>query len=201
MDLDPSHASARPNEEKNEGQIADLQNVKKFAAPVPFAVGTSERPPVQWIPWAAAGLFMLVLVGGLVLVSQHKPVNSGNAVLSLDSYASNLVISDLQMSESSSLSGGKSTFIDGRIRNQGSRTVAGATVQVLFGNDEALPPQVETLPLTLIRTRTPYIDTQPLGSSPLASGQEREFRLIFENVGTNWNQQFPAVHFVHVSLE
>ena len=40
--------------------------------------------------------------------------------------------------------------------------MTGITVQVIFRNDEAMPPQVETLPLTLIRTREPYIDTQPV---------------------------------------
>ncbi len=103
------------------------------------------------------------------------------------------------MSESTLLSGGKSTFLDGRVRNTGPRTVTGATLQVLFGNDEALPPQVETVPLTLIRTHNPYVDTQPLASSPLQPGGEREFRLIFENIGSNWNQTLPEIHIVRVS--
>ena len=103
------------------------------------------------------------------------------------------------MIESTSISGGKSTFIDGHIRNTGPRTVTGATVQVLFANSEALPPQIETQPLTLIRTREPYVDTQLVGAAPLAPGDGREFRLIFESIGSNWNQQLPAIHIVQVS--
>ena len=117
----------------------------------------------------------------------------------LDEYASSLVFSQIQMSESTSLSGGKSTFIDGHVRNAGAGTLTGATVQVLFMNSESLPPQIETLPLALIRTREPYVDTQPIAAAPLAPGEEREFRLIFESIGANWNQQLPEIHVIRTS--
>ena len=100
----------------------------------------------------------------------------------LAAYAANLPLSQLAMSESTSLSGGKSTFIDGHIQNTGDQTVSGITVQVLFRNNEAMPPQIETLPLSLIRTREPYIDTQPVSAAPLKPGDERDFRLIFESL-------------------
>jgi Protein of unknown function (DUF2393) len=86
----------------------------------------------------------------------------------------------------------------GHIQNTGSQTVSGVTVQVLFRNDEVMPPQVETLPLSLIRTREPYIDTQPVGAAPLKPGDDREFRLIFESIPKNWNMQMPEVHVVGV---
>jgi hypothetical protein len=107
----------------------------------------------------------------------------------------------LAMSESTSLSGGKSTFIDGKIRNAGTATVTGITVQVLFRNEEQMPPQVETLPLALIRTREPYVDTQPVSAAPLKPGEEREFRLIFESIPQNWNMQMPDIHVVRVDLK
>ena len=62
-----------------------------------------------------------------------------------------------------------------------------------------MPPQVETTPLNLIRTHEPYIDTQPIADAPLAPGDEREFRLIFEDIQSNWNQQLPEIHVVKVS--
>jgi hypothetical protein len=113
----------------------------------------------------------------------------------------NLPLSELAMSESTSLSGGKSTFIDGKVRNAGSATVTGITVQVLFRNEEGMPPQVETLPLTLIRTREPYVDTQPVSAAPLKQGDSREFRLIFESIPANWNMQMPEIHVVRVDLK
>jgi hypothetical protein len=71
-------------------------------------------------------------------------------------------------------------------------------VQVLFQNEEQMPPQVETVPLTLIRTREPYVDTEPVRVEPLKSGDEREFRLIFESIPANWNMQMPEIRVIKV---
>lgn len=152
------------------------------------------------VPWVIAGVVVLLGLAVMLVVGRHKPGPPPNAVLSLDPYAVTLTFSDLKMSESTSLSGGKSTYVDGQVKNSGTKTVTGATVQVLFANDMAMPPQVETLPLTLIRTHEPYVDTQRIADAPLAPGDEREFRLIFENVATNWNQQLPEIHVVKVGI-
>jgi len=151
------------------------------------------------VPWVIAGVVVLLGLAVMLVMGRHKDGPPPNAVLPLDPYAATLTFSEPKMSESTSLSGGKSTYIDGRVKNSGTKTVTGATVQVLFANDMAMPPQVETLPLTLIRTHEPYVDTQMIADAPLAPGDEREFRLIFENVATNWNQQLPEIHVVKVS--
>lgn len=164
-----------------------------------FASGRQERPPTSLLPWAIAGAAVLLVLAILLLAGRQRSTAATNTVLPLDSYAASLPISGVTMSESTSLSGGKSTFLDGHLRNTGTKTVTAATVQVLFANDESLPPQVERLPLTLIRTREPYVDTQPLSAAPLAPGEEREFRLIFETIGANWNQQVPQIHIVNVT--
>lgn len=147
--------------------------------------------------WLIAGAVVLAVVGALLLVGKRKtPTVTG--VQPVDAYASNLELSQLQMSESTSLSGGKSTFIDGHIRNSGSSTITGVTVQVLFRNEAQMPPQIETLPLSLIRTHEPYVDTQPVSAAPLSPGSDREFRLIFESIPSNWNMQMPEVRIIKV---
>ena len=164
-----------------------------------FGSGRKEQTPTSLLPWAIAGAAVLLVVAALLIAGRHRSATSSNAVRPLDGYASSLSVAGVTMSESTSLSGGKSTFLDGRIRNGGTKTVTGATVQVLFANDASMPPQVETLPLTLIRTREPYVDTQPVSAAPLAPGAEREFRLIFENIGASWNQQVPEIRVVGVA--
>ena len=168
-----------------------------FTAPPAAARG--ERPV---LPWLVAG--GLVLAAILFAVLHQRPVparSSPNAPLLLDSYAGHLVYTQIQMSESTSLSGGKSTFIDGHVRNTGDRTLADATVQVVFaGFDAAAPPQIETVPLTLIRTHDPYIDTEPLSAAPIPPQGDREFRLIFEDISSNWNQQVPEIRTTHATL-
>lgn len=167
-----------------------------------FAPPTSAATPRMPVSaWIIAGLVVLAVVAGLVFAGRKKAEVPPNTVLPLASYAANLPLSQLAMSESTSLSGGKSTFVDGHIRNTGSQTVTGVTVQVIFHNDEAMPPQLETVPLALIRTREPYVDTQMVSAAPLKPGDEREFRLIFESIPTNWNYQMPEVHVVRVDTK
>ena len=74
------------------------------------------------------------------------------------------------------------------------RTLTGVTLHVVFKNDEAMPPQIEIAPLSLIRTHEPYVDIEPVSAAPLAPGADREFRLTFENINSNWNQQAPDIH-------
>ena len=167
-----------------------------------FAPPTSAATPRMPVSvWIIAGLVVLAVVAGLVFAGRKKAEVPPNTVLPLAAYAANLPLSQLAMSESTSLSGGKSTFVDGHIRNTGSQTVTSVTVQVIFHNDEAMPPQLETVPLALIRTREPYVDTQMVSAAPLKPGDEREFRLIFESIPTNWNYQMPEVHVVRVDTK
>lgn len=163
-----------------------------------FSAKPAEGGGLPVTAWAVAGLVILVLVAGLIVATRRKAVLP-NTVQPLAAYAANLPLSQLAMSESTSLSGGKSTFIDGHIQNTGPQTVTGVTVQVLFHNDEGMPPQVETLPLALVRTRQPYVDTQPVSAAPLKPGDQQDFRLIFEAIPANWNTQMPEIHIIQVA--
>jgi hypothetical protein len=165
-----------------------------------FASKPPEGGGIPMMAWGVAGLAVLVVILVLVLAGRHKTAAPAT-IQPLAPYAANLPLSQLAMSESTSLSGGKSTFIDGHIRNTGNQTVTGITVQVIFRNNEAMPPQVETLPLSLIRTREPYIDTQPVSAAPLKPGDERDFRLIFESLPATWNMQMPEIRIIQVDTK
>ena len=150
--------------------------------------------------WGVAGVAVLVVLVVLLLMGRQKAAGPPT-IQPLAAYAASLPLSQLAMSESTSLSGGKSTFIDGHIQNAGAQTVSGVTVQVLFRNNEAMPPQIETLPLSLIRTREPYVDTQPVSAAPLKAGDERDFRLIFESLPANWNMEMPEIRVIQVDTK
>jgi Protein of unknown function (DUF2393) len=165
-----------------------------------FASKPPEGGGIPMMAWGVAGLAVLVVVAVLVMMGRHKAA-APNTVQPLAAYAASLPLSQLAMSESTSLSGGKSTFVDGHVQNTGNQTVSGITVQVFFRNDEAMPPQIETLPLSLIRTREPYIDTQSVGSAPLKPSDERDFRLIFESIPANWNTQMPEIRIIQVDTK
>ena len=88
--------------------------------------------------------------------------------------------------------------IDGKITNTGTRTITGVTVQTIFRSDDGQTVSLQTVPLMLIRTRIPYVDTQPISVAHIAPGTTAEFRLIFEGLPQSWNQQQPELHITSV---
>lgn len=166
-----------------------------------FATKPAEGADLPVMTWVIAGAVVLAVIVSLIFFGRRKSSVPANTIQPLATYAANLPMSQFAMSESTSLSGFKSTFVDGHIHNAGSQTLTGITVQVIFRNDENLPPQVETLPLTLIRTREPYIDTQPVNAAPIKPGDDRDFRLIFESIPENWNFQMPEIRIIQVAAK
>jgi hypothetical protein len=167
----------------------------------PASTMFAEPPVEKSFPTTAVGIaaaVVVVLAVVLVLLGRGHSSAAPNTVQPQADYARYLILGDVAMSEASNGTGGKLTYIDGHIANHGPATVTGVTVQVVFANDAAMPPQVETLPMTLIRMREPYIDTEPVSAAPLAPAGEADFRLIFENVGDTWNQQVPEIRVIQV---
>ncbi len=162
------------------------------------------RPPAtterNWLPVIAALVIVIAVSGALFLFYDHgkggptvTPISAAT-----DPYAANLTIDQLAMSESSNLSGGKVTYLDGHITNQGNRTVIGITVQVLFRDAAHEVAQNETQALQLIRTRDPYVDLEPLSAAPLKPGDAADFRLAFDTVPDQWDGAFPDIRLIHV---
>jgi hypothetical protein len=150
--------------------------------------------------WGVGALVVAVVVVVIALAGRKKPEAAAPTLQPADAYAASLTLDDFAMSEADNLSGGKMVYLDGTMHNTGDKTVAGATVQVVFQNDEELAPQIDTVPLTLIRMKSPYIDTQPISADPIKPGEERDFRLTFETVPDNWNTEMPQVRLIHTDL-
>lgn len=160
-----------------------------------------QREPRSPLPWIVAGVVVIAVVVALVVLSHHAPpANPGGAGLAAaDPYAPQLPISHLQMSQAGSAIGGQSTYLDGDITNQGDKTVTAITVQVGFRGFTSQLVGKDTMPLALIRTREPYVDTEPVASAPILPGQTRQFRLIFDSVPQDWNQNYPEVRVIQVT--
>ena len=150
----------------------------------------------------AAGA-VVVVAAIVVFALQHGKGTSSVTPISapLDPYAANLPITDVKMSESSNLAGGKVTYIDGHVSNSGSKTVTGISAQVLFRNAANEVAQNETQSLKWIRTRDPYVDLEPVSAAPLKPGDGQDFRLIFDAVSPNWNGVYPEIRVVHVDAK
>lgn len=169
-------------------------------API-FGARPQDRGGLSPAVWGIAALVVLIVAGAFLFATRHKGAPSPSTLQPPDAYAASLRITNLAMSEAENLSGGKVTYVDGHIQNTGSKTVTGATVQVVFANDEAMPPTIQTVPLTLIRTTQPYVDTEPISAEPLKPGDGHDFRLIFDSIPENWNQQMPEVRIIQTDLK
>ena len=152
---------------------------------------------------AIAAIVVLGVVGGMVFFFEHGKATPQVTAISapLDPYAGSLPVSQLAMSESANLAGGKVTYLDGQIANTGSRTITAVTVQVLFRDPAHEVAQNETQPLKLIRMRQPYIDVEPVSAAPIKPGDHRDFRLIFDTVAQDWDGAYPEVRVVHVEAQ
>jgi hypothetical protein len=153
------------------------------------------------LPWIIAAAAVLIGLALLLTFDRSAPAPAGTGTTGmapLDPYAPNLPISGLQMSEATSFSGAKVTYIDGQIANHGSQTVTAITVQVGFRNSLGQFAQRTAMPLFFIRTREPYVDTEPVSAAPLAPGGQKDFRLIFDSLPDDWDQQAPEIRILGV---
>jgi Protein of unknown function (DUF2393) len=166
-----------------------------------FLASHQTRESTSWAPWIVAAVVVIVGIGALVLFGgrgNHQTEAGGTGMAPADPYAANLTISGLQMSEATSFSGAKVTYVDGQITNHGSQTVTAITVQVGFHSDTGQFAERLSFPLSLIRTRQPYVDLEPVSAAPIQPGQSRDFRLIFDSVPAEWNQQYPEIRVVNI---
>src|SRR5271168_5229779 len=166
----------------------------------PQLIPATERPERNWIPLAVAAAVVIVVAALAVVGLESGRGKTAATPISApaDAYAGNLAVSNLAMSESSSLSGGKVTYLDGHIQNKGGRTVTSITSQVLYRDFAHEVVNNYTQPLTIIRMRDPYIDVGPISLAPLAPGAEADFRLIFDGVKADWDGAFPEVRLIRV---
>jgi hypothetical protein len=155
------------------------------------------------MPMAIAAGVVLIVAAIVIFMLEHGKGRTTVTPVSatLDVYAGSLPITNVVMSESSNLAGGKVTYIDGHIANNGNKTVTGVSVQVLFRNAANEVAQNETQSLRLIRTRDPYVDLEPVSAAPLKPGDGRDFRMIFDSITQDWNGVYPEIRIVHVDAK
>lgn len=157
--------------------------------------GSGERP---WLPMAIGWVAVaaVVTLGLLIWRSTRGPEPQGPP-----SYAAQLQISDLKLSQEQNFLGATVTYLGGNIANTGDKTVTGVTLNVVFRNSLDEIVQREVLPVRILDHSGSYADNYDMRLRPLAPGQKREFRLTFEHLSSDWNQQAPELRVVGVSLQ
>src|SRR5579864_5080793 len=116
-------------------------------------------------------------------------------------YVASLKFSDLKMSQAQNFVGATVTYIDGTLTNAGDKAVTHAVVQVTFKDLYNQVAQIENVPVKVLQTGGPYLDTVDISVSPLAPGQSKPFRLIFEHLSEQWNQAYPDLQITDVTVK
>ena len=109
-----SHGSELPETEEEPGFLASHQT----------------REATSWAPWIIAAVVIILGLVVLVVAGGHGnsgPQAAGTGMAPADPYAASLALSNLQMSEATSFSGAKVTYIDGQLSNHGNPTLRGTT--------------------------------------------------------------------------
>lgn len=192
-------AEAKPaNAPGTSSQTQPAETAAPFSLPEPAS--GKER---NWAPLAIASVVVIAVVVLLLVMgrSRNNAQNLSTLPASPDPYAANLRVSNLAMSESSNLAGGKVTYLDGHIANLGDRTVTEVIVQVIFRDYAKKVAQSQRMPMTVIRMREPYIDTAPLSAAPLKPGAQADFRLNFDSVSPDWAGETPEVQILRVATQ
>src|SRR5438105_13048867 len=114
-----------------------------------FSQPRVEEEGRRWLPLAIGAVIIVVAVA-VILIFGRPAKQAGPA--RIDPYAEYLRISDLKLSAATNFVGASVSYLDGKITNTGSKTVTGATVEVVFRNSMGQIVQRETLPLMLYHT-------------------------------------------------
>ena len=151
------------------------------SSPVAQERDTSRRTIVI----AIAAVVAAALVAALLLREQPKTAAGPPP------YAAKLKFSDLKMSQAQNFVGANVTYVDGTLTNAGDKTLTHAVVRVTFKDLYGQVAQIEEVPIKVLQTSGPYLDTVDLSNSSVSAGQSKPFRLIFEHVSQQWNQAYP----------
>jgi hypothetical protein len=140
---------------------------------------------------------IVAIAGAAALLLRERPQPKSGP----PPYAASLKFSDLKMSQAQNFVGATVTYIDGTLNNKGDKTLAHAIVQVTFKDSYGQVAQIENVPIKVLQTGGPYDDTADLTIAPLAAGQSKPFRLIFEHVSEQWNQAYPGLQITEVTTK
>ena len=137
----------------------------------------------------------LVIIGGLLPVigggwwylerEAAKPAVPPALTVEAKSYVRNLKLSQVQMKATANFTGAAIIEVEGRITNNGDRTLSRVELNCVFYDVNGL---------VVLRERVPIVKT------PLKPGETKEFRLPFEGVAPSWNQTMPQLVIAHIAF-
>lgn len=158
----------------------------------------SRQTNPKWRIFALGLALVLLFAGAILFLTRGDRTPQPTAP---DAYAARVQISDIKMGRAENLAGGVVTYIEGKITNTGDKTVTDVRVEATFWSSMNEVAQKEQSGLRVVKYNGVYDDAVDLASVPLAPGQSAEFRLTFEHISAQWNQNFPEIRVLRVATK
>jgi hypothetical protein len=138
------------------------------------------------------GAAMLALLAAVVFFwhSHAAPQFSASAIPTEEqkAYFRQLEFTDLHMSAAENFLGDNVTYLDGQVRNAGTKTVRRLDLDLTF---------VDMLSQVILRERAHPVSAR---TPPLKPGETRAFRVTFEHIPADWNQAAPTITPVYLEF-
>jgi hypothetical protein len=135
----------------------------------------------------AGGIVMVLLVGGVFLLSRNSRTSGPSAEPPLpmtpveQAYAPSIKITDIQMARATNFLNQELTYVAGVLTNDGTRAIRRVEVTIEFRDSLGQVVLRETR-----RVPGPYAD-------PIAPGEHRDIQFTFEHIPLQWNRQYPVL--------
>jgi len=138
----------------------------------------------------AGAVFMAAVLAGVyfVIEQQSEPPPQPAPTQEAEAYLPHLGMAELRLSAEDNFLGQQSTYVDGRLSNNGDRTVRALTLRLYFR--DSLGQVILQQDRGIIRA-----------SVPLPPGESRDFRLHFDRIPDSWNRQVPQFQLVAMEFE
>jgi hypothetical protein len=155
--------------------------------PRPAINSIAKRPLAPVI--VAGVLVALALIAAVVYLSRPGNRTQDEAASpEAKAYVHNLALSDVRMNASENFMRQQVVEIQGKIANQGSRTLRSVDVYCLFYGVDGRQ---------LYRERVAIV---PPTGAPLKPSEVRNFRLPFDTLPDGWNQAMPKMVIAHIAF-
>ena len=146
------------------------------------------------VAFAAGAVIVLILAGGVVLLSRTIRTNTPAAVAlpfgaGESAYAPKIQFQDIQLARSTNMLNQEFTYVGGTLSNGGDRAVTGLEAMFEFHD--------QFNQVVLRESRQLIVPPAP----PLAASAQQPFQIVLEHVPADWNQQSPMIRITGLVLQ
>lgn len=155
-----------------------------------------EREPRSQFPiaFAAGAVVVLLLLGGVILLSRGSHPNGAGTEVKLpfgpaeQAYAQHIHFNDIHMAKANNFLNQEFTYVAGTLSNDGARTIRALDVTLEFH---------DPFNQVILRENESLIGPK---DQALGGGQRRDFQITLEHVPPEWNQQYPTIRVTGLIL-